>query len=357
MQGFPLFAARKRGFFSRFALFVLPAAFLVTILSQSVLAQNTFVITDGDDVIVHTTYASDPAAALDEAGIVIDHDEFTTTQTEDGVYDITVQRNDAVTVTYSGETFQVKIEDDTVEALLLRAGIPTGEGYEVSQQLSAQPVDGMQITVDHHVVNQEVYTLDIPFEITTIEDPSMPEGNEKILTEGVVGQVQCTAEVEYLNAQEISRKVTEEETIRPAQDQVVAVGTGEEVGELDYLPVITDHEIILPTGEVLTYYKTDTFQATAYTQYDEGCNGTTATMTPVRWGVVAVDPSVVPYGTRMFIVDKDLGFVYGLATAEDCGGAIVDHRMDLFMDSLNEAFGYGRRDVTVYFLGDADWTY
>lgn len=357
MQGFPLFAARKRGFFFRFVVLVLPVVFLVTILSQSVLAQNTFVITDGDEVIVHTSFASDPATALDEAGIEVDSDEFTTAQTEDGVYDITVQRNDAVTVTYCGKDIQIKIEDDTVGDLLLRAGIPTGEGYTVSQELAAKPTDGMQITVEHHVVNQEIYTLDIPFEITTVEDPSMPAGHEKILSEGVVGQVQCTADVEYLNAVEVSRKVTAKETVRPAQNQVVAVGTGEAVVNNAYVPTITDHEIILSTGEVLTYYKTDTFYATAYTQYDEGCNNTTATMTPVRWGVVAVDPSVVPYGTRMFIVDEDLGFVYGLATAEDCGGAIVGHRMDLFMDTLNEAFGYGRRNVTVYFLGDADWTF
>lgn len=357
MQGFPLFAARKRSNLLRILVFVLPVVFLVTILSQSVLAQNTFVITDGDEVIVHTSYASDPAQALDEAGIEVDVDEFSTTQTEDGVYDITVQRNDLVKVTYCGEVLEVKIEDKTVGDLLLRAGIPTGEGYEVSADLSEAPYDGMELLVNHYVVNQETYTLDIPFETTTVEDPYMPEGKEMILTEGVVGQVLCTAEVEYLNSQEISRKVTSKKMIQEPVTQVVSVGTGELSGYQSDMLVITDDEIILPTGEVLTYYKTDTFHATAYTQYDEGCNNTTATMTPVRWGVVAVDPSVIPYGTRMFIVDEDMGFVYGLATAEDCGGAIVGHRMDLFMDTLTEAFRYGRRDVTVYFLGDANWTF
>lgn len=357
MRGFPLFAARKRSNLLRFLVFVLPVVFLVTILSQSVLAQNKFVITDGDEVIVHTSFASDPAVALNEAGIKVDLDEYSSTQTEDGVYDITVQRNDAVTVIYCGETISVKIQDNTVGDLLLRAGLKTGEGYEVSEDLAAVPYDGMEITVNHHVVNQEVYTLDIPFEITTVYDSYMPYGMEEIRSEGVVGQVLCTADVEYLNAQEVSRKVTSKEMLQEAVAQVVAVGTGEAVGYQSGYPVVTDSEIILPSGEVLTYYKTDTFYATAYTQYDEGCNATTATMTPVHWGVVAVDPSVVPYGTRMFIMDADGSFIYGLATAEDCGGAIVGHRMDLFMDSLNEAYGYGRRDVTVYFLGDANWTY
>lgn len=357
MQGFPLFAARKRGVFLRLVVLVLPVVFLVTVLSQTVLAQNTFVITDGDTVIVHTSYATDPAKALDEAGIEVDQDEYSAVQTEDGVYDITVQRNDAVTVFYGGEAIEVKIEDSTVADLLSRAGVPTGEGYEISAELSAQPVDGMQITVDHHVVNREVYTLEIPYETEAVSTPYLPEGKEVVVTEGIVGQELCTADVEYLNAEEISRTVISEETLREVQTEVVAVGTGEYVGLQREEPLIYDDYILLPSGEVLTYYKTDTFHATAYTMYDEGCNDTTATMTPVHWGVVAVDPRVVPYGTRMFIVNADGSYVYGLATAEDCGGGIKGKRLDLYMPTLSEAFRYGRKDVTVYFLGDADWTY
>ena len=95
MQGFPLFAARKRSMLLRMVVLVLPVVFMVTLLSQTVLAQNTFVITDGDDVIVHTSYATDPAEALTEAGIDVDQDEYSATQNEEGGYDITVQRNDA----------------------------------------------------------------------------------------------------------------------------------------------------------------------------------------------------------------------------------------------------------------------
>lgn len=357
MQALPLFAGRRRGTFLRIIALMLPVVCLVTLLSQNVLAQNTFVITDGDQVIVHTTYASDPAMALDEAGVEADPDEYYTTQSEDGVYDITVRRNDAVCVVYRGEESLVPIQDETVQALLNRAGIPTGEDYQVSCELTAEPTDGMQITVDHQVVNEEVYTVEVPFEITTVEDPYRPQGQEQILTEGVVGQVLCTANVEYRNAQEISRTVVKEEVIQQAQAQVVAIGTGEKVGEKADKPLIGDGVIVLPSGEVLTYYKKDTFKATAYTMYDEGCNNTTATMTPVKWGVVAVDPRVIPYGTRMFIVNKNGDFVYGIGTAEDCGGAIKGKRLDLYMPTLTEAYNYGRKDVTVYFLGDANWRY
>jgi len=354
MQGLPLFAARRRNFFLYICVIAIPLVFLVTMLSQSVFAQNTFVITDGDQVIVHTTYASDPAMALDEAGLDLDPDEFSTTQSEDGVYDITVKRDDAATVVYCGEVMNVLIQDDTVESLLNRAGVNTGEGYLVSCPLTDKPVDGMTITVDHVTVNEEVYTVETPFKEYTVSDPYLPEGVEQILVEGVVGQELLTADVEYRNAVEISRAVKNREEIRAGQNQIVAVGTGELVGSEKEMPLIGDGVIVLPSGEVLTYHSQDSFVATAYTMFDAGCDSLTATQTQVRWGVVAVDPTVIPYGTRMFIVDQYGSFYYGMGTAEDCGGAIQGKRLDLYMPSLAEAFDYGRRPVTVYFLGDAN---
>ena len=132
MQGLPLFAARRRNFVIYLLAVAVPLVFLLTMLSQNVFAQNTFVITDGDQVIVHTTHASDPAMALDEAGVDVDPDEYYTTQSEDGVYDITVTRDDAVNVVFGGEELKFLIQDDTIGALLERNGIPIGEGYLLS---------------------------------------------------------------------------------------------------------------------------------------------------------------------------------------------------------------------------------
>ena len=107
MQGFPMLTGRRRSVFLYVFAIAIPLVLLVTMLNQSVFAQNTFVITDGDQVIVHTTYASDPARALDEAGVEADPDEYFTTQTEEGVYDITVRRDDAVTVMNCGEAVDI----------------------------------------------------------------------------------------------------------------------------------------------------------------------------------------------------------------------------------------------------------
>ncbi len=55
-----------------------------------------------------------------------------------------------------------------------------------------------------------------------------------------------------------------------------------------------------------------------------------------------MDPHIIPLGTKLYIPG------YGTAIAEDIGGAIQGHRIDLFMDTLDEAFTYGRQEVTVY---------
>ena len=148
MQGLPLFAARRRNIFLYVVAVAVPVVFLLTMLSQRVFAQNTYVITDGDQVIVHTTNASDPAMALDEAGVVADPDEYSTTQTEAGVYDITVRRNDTVTVQYGSNVITVPLQDETVGALLNRLGYSAEAGYLTSSDLDAALQGGMTITVE-----------------------------------------------------------------------------------------------------------------------------------------------------------------------------------------------------------------
>jgi 3D (Asp-Asp-Asp) domain-containing protein len=67
-------------------------------------------------------------------------------------------------------------------------------------------------------------------------------------------------------------------------------------------------------------------------------------------GAIAVDPTVIPYGTEMFIVSNDGKFIYGYAVAEDCGSSIKGNRIDLYYDSVEECNRFGIRDCTVYFL-------
>ncbi|MGL4913421.1 MAG: SH3 domain-containing protein [Romboutsia sp.] len=72
----------------------------------------------------------------------------------------------------------------------------------------------------------------------------------------------------------------------------------------------------------------------------------TATGTTPKWGTIAVDPTVIPYGTRVYIPMFDMVFV-----AEDCGGAIKGNKIDIFMNSESETRSFGRRNIEIQVLG------
>ncbi|QJW48235.1 hypothetical protein HA075_22535 [bacterium BFN5] len=115
----------------------------------------------------------------------------------------------------------------------------------------------------------------------------------------------------------------------------------------DYNPAAVPKKNHKPFGQS-GYYKPSgtviSMTATAYTRYDEGCTDYTYRGNYLRRGLVAVDPSIIPLGTKLYIPG------YGNAIADDIGGAIKGNRIDLAMDTLDEAFQFGVRSVDVVIL-------
>ena len=350
MQAITSFVEKRKSLLLRVVAVVLPVFILVAALAPTAFAQTTYVITDGDHVTVYTTYATDPADVLDRAGFDLGEEDMYTAQAGDGVSEITVQRNQLVTINYCGEQIKVSSYGETLDTLLNRLNIQTTENHSISTALDTKTYDGMEVSIDYVVEMVQTYTVDIAYETTYCYDPTLPEGQEEILVEGVTGQMLRTANVVYVNSQETSHTVLEETvTVQPV-NQIIAVGTGTQLDADSDAPAIGNGVIVTADGEVLTYSKTAQFRATAYTKTDAGCNDITATGTTVRVGTVAVDPTVIPYGTRMFIVTNDGSYIYGIGTAEDCGGAIKGDRLDLYFDTDAECWQFGVKSCTVYFL-------
>jgi len=303
---------------------------------------------------VHTSSATDPATVLTEAGLALGADDTYTTQTGIGVSEITVQRSHVVTVDNGGTVMEVATTDETVGELLSRLGISLEGHVAVSVPLEMDTYSGLTITLSRTVQDVQTYTTAIAHDVTYYNDYSLPKGTNLVITEGQDGQMLCTATVVYVDGVETNRTVTEQTVVQQPVSEVIAVGVGCEplppkdpVDEL----IITDRHIILPNGEVLTYKGTMQVVATAYSQFDKGCGMITATGTTVHIGSVAVDPRVIPLGTRMFIISNDGDYVYGIATAEDTGSSIKEAKIDLYYPSVEECLNFGRRDVTVFFLG------
>lgn len=350
MQAFPSAITQRHSVLMRVVVLLLPVVILLATAIPMAQAQNTYVITDGEAVTVYTTHATDVDKVLEKAGVELDAGDTYTTVPGDGVSEITIQRCQSITVWNCGEQVGVTSYGETVQALLDRLGIPSYGDYTVSVNLSDETYDGMEVRVDCVVRDTQTYTTDIPFETIYCYDPDLGEDEQIVMVEGSIGQKQVTADVVYMNAQETSRTVVSETVLQEAVDCVIVAGTAEEPSDIDSAPAIGDGVIVTTDGQILTYSKAEQFKATAYTHTDEGCNMITATGTTVRMGTVAVDPTVIPYGTRMFIVTNDGSYIYGIGTAEDCGGAIKGNRLDLYFPTDAECWQFGVRGCTVYFL-------
>lgn len=352
MQVFKHFFSDRKALLLRAVAVVLPLVIVITLLSQTAFAQTTYVITDGSRVVVHTTYATDPKAVLGEAGLKLGEDDTYTTSTQsvDGTAEIQIQRGQTIRIDYYGEAIEAISTGESVENLLRRLNLTWTEGDTISVPLNAETFDGMELAVAQVIHLDQTYTAVMHHETTYCSDASLPLGTQAVLTEGIDGEMLCTATVTYVNGTETERTVLTQNVVRQPVDEIIAVGTAlpeDTSGLPDQMPIITENTIILPTGEVLTYDGVITSLATAYCD-----KGLTATGTQARVGEIAVDPRVIPYGTRMFIISCDGEYIYGIATAEDCGSKdhIYGTRIDLHMDTYRECRQFGARDCLVFFL-------
>ena len=150
----------------------------------------------------------------------------------------------------------------------------------------------------------------------------------KEVTLVVDGSVERHLKRVYQDGELIHEEVLAETVTQEPVTEIVAVGTMGTVsrGGTDY-----------------RYSRAVDALATAYCPTDVGGCNTALGIKPKR-GIVAVDPRVIPLGTRVYVEN------YGPALAADTGGAIKGNRVDIFVDSHQEAISWGRRKVTVYIL-------
>lgn len=165
----------------------------------------------------------------------------------------------------------------------------------------------------------------IPFTVEYRETDALDYGVERVVQEGSEGVLEITIK-ETVSGGEVltSEKIDEKRTKEPV-NKIIEKGTKKTIDGYVYNDAIQ-------------------VKATGYTGYDLGCNGITASGTVAQKGVIAVDPRVIPLGTKVYIPG------YGVAVAEDTGGAIKGNKIDLCYNTKSEAFSWGVRNVTLYVL-------
>ena len=107
---------------------------------------------------------------------------------------------------------------------------------------------------------------------------------------------------------------------------------------------IVDNSADIATGTIGNVVKTLTMESTAYYGHGTTALGLKPVRNPNGLSTIAVDPNVIPLGTKVYVSG------YGLAIAADTGGAIKGNIIDVFLYSYEECYSWGRRQVTVQIL-------
>src|SRR5699024_6969766 len=236
---------------------------------------------------------------------------------------------------------------------------------KIKPGLKKKVKEDMEISITKVKKEEEKEEESIPFETEEEEDSSLEKGKTETKQEGKEGTVVKTYEVTYENGKEKYEKVVEEE-----QNEIIAVGTkeepkpepkkekkseeksgtkSEEKSEQKAEPTKSsaDSSDDSSSSESSSGGKEMTMEATAYGPDCSGCSGVSATGMNLKDSsakVIAVDPSVIPLGSRIWVEG------YGEAVAGDTGGAIKGNRIDVLYPSESEAGSWGRKSVNVKVL-------
>ena len=213
-----------------------------------------------------------------------------------------------------------------------------GKLYEFSYDLYTIIEDDMELAIDlvEYVEREEIREKEFTTQEIGLE--TIPKGTVVVLQEGVNGTVRQKLKDKYVNGVLSDSFLVGETILVEPVTQIENVGIG---------GVYTTSS----GGKYAYSYYVDV-EATAYgvdTGYG-GDNTHTKTGTVARKGVIAVDPEVIPFHSKVLLVYES-GRVYGVCYAEDAGYSIVDNRIDIYMgDDIEAQTRFGRRKMRAYVL-------
>ena len=269
--------------------------------------------------------------------------------------DIVVKRGKQITIKSEAGEQIVNITTANKEDALVEAGYLPNEFAEINTN-GETLADSDTIEVVSLGTQNETTESETAFTTEYVEDDSLPRGETRVVSEGQNGIKAVTSKVTYKNGEEISREVIGEDIVTPVKNRVIAKGTAD-VKVAVSKSSSAAKSVSASTGgssiNGMQYTKKITMTATAYTTSpsENGGYSVSAMGNPLRHGIVAIDPSIVPLGSKVYVEAADGSWSYGVASAEDTGGAIKGNRIDLcFEMSPSKASNFGRQSCNVYIL-------
>lgn len=289
--------------------------------------KSVVLVCDGNQQVVTTVAGNVEKLLASQKITLLDKDEVEPsldTPLQEGMV-VTVHRAVDFSLAADGATTAARTRASTVGDVLTEYNIAVGPEDEVVPGLDAPVTPGMLVQVIRVQTVSEEVIAPISYETKKEYTVNLEEGVTRVAREGRDGTERQTWQVVYRDGVECSRSLSARETITPPVDRKVLVGSS---------------KVVSRGGDNIRYSDSREMVATAYTHTG---NNTASGVYPYH-GVMAVDPSVIPMGTRVYVDG------YGYATALDRGGAIVGNRIDLFFETKYEALNWGVRRVNVYFV-------
>ena len=237
---------------------------------------------------------------------------------------ITVMKAEESKARIGGDKREINIYPGTVKETLRYNKIDFDEDDVIKPALDEEVKSGDSIRITRVKIVNKDKTLDVePQERDAVFDKSLASGTI-VRSEGKPGKAVYTYTYKYVNGKKIRTTKKFKKWKKKPEDIQLKFGTSVtgETGEARYGETFI--------GECTAYY----FGNSATGAIGQRCH----------YGTCAVDPKVIPYGTKLYVEG------YGTAIANDCGGAVKGHIIDLYMRSTKECFQWGRRNRKVYIL-------
>ena len=333
----------------------IPAKFYVTLLTLCCLSLTLFALFTTLNVVYVSdshgnsrmllTRAEDPEELMSLSGIVAEkEDSVYYTAYNGNLASLSIQRAVPITIMADGSQQVVKLAGGTVQQALETAGIQLGEHDYTEPSLNAAASEEQPITV-HRVEYQDTVTYEsIPFETEYVYTSLYYRNRSRttVMQQGREGTNEITHRQRVVDGEvESSQVVSVVMTEAPVNTVIKAYKAGAPVSDL------TGPEVV--NGVPSSYTAVYTGRATGYS----ASRGRGASGLGLGYGTVAVNPNLIPYGTKLYITSTDGRFVYGYAIATDTGTALMDGTclVDLFYETYAEARLNGVQQVNVYVVG------
>ena len=322
---------------------LIPALIVVLSITGFVWAQKQVTVVVDGRISRVETQASDVAGLLSQASISVGAGDVVTPIGDAAVSDgmtVVVRHAVPVTLRLGGDSVSLDVVGNTVADALVAAGLDPSSNPAVTPSLAAPLVEGMTISAPEIFVRVTQTQIAVPFKTETRVDLTMARGDRKLLVAGRSGTTLRLFRTLVTNG-------IEGQPVQTAQKELVAPGT-----EVVIVGGRVPAQIAAERGASAVRFIASApragrrllVEASGYAPGAGGADHRTATGAAAVRGVIAVDPNVIPLGTRVFVPG------YGYAVAADTGGAINGSRIDLCFGSNAEARVWGRRMVTIIVL-------